>query len=96
MNEAGVAGELSALRERVAEFEAAEAQRRRAEEMQEALYRIAETASAAKDMDEFYAAKHQIVGEVMDARVVLGEDGRYRLNVRASEPEILAAFAELA
>jgi hypothetical protein len=29
-------------------------------------------------------------------RVVLGEDGRYRLNVRASEPEILAAFAELA
>jgi hypothetical protein len=96
MNEAGVAGELAALRERVAELEAAEAQRRRAEEVQEALYRIAETASAAKDMDEFYAAMHQIVGELMDARVVLGEDGRYRLNVRASEPEILAAFAELA
>jgi hypothetical protein len=39
----------------------------------------------------------QVILEEPNAdRVVLGEDGRYRLNVRASEPEILAAFAELA
>ena len=83
MNEAGVTGELVALRERVAELEAAEAQRRRAEQVQEALYRIAETASAARDMHEFYAAMHQIVGELMDARnffITLYDEERQMIN----------------
>jgi PAS domain S-box-containing protein len=41
---------------------------RQAEVLQRALYRIAETAQAAEDMPEFYAALHQIVGELMYAR----------------------------
>ncbi|HEY7025400.1 MAG TPA: GAF domain-containing protein, partial [Candidatus Limnocylindrales bacterium] len=36
--------------------------------VQDALYRIAELASAASDMREFYAAIHEIVGELMFAR----------------------------
>ena len=36
--------------------------------MQDALYRIAELASAAEDMQEFYRAIHEVVGELMDAR----------------------------
>jgi uncharacterized protein (UPF0297 family) len=87
MNEAGAAGELAALRERVAELEAAESQRRRAEQVQEALYRIAETASAARDMHEFYAAMHQIVGELMDASnffITLYDEERQMINGRTT------------
>jgi diguanylate cyclase (GGDEF)-like protein/PAS domain S-box-containing protein len=36
--------------------------------LQSALYRIAETTSAAEHMDTFYAAMHGIVGELMEAR----------------------------
>ena len=39
-----------------------------AEQVQDALYRIAELAGAAQDMQEFYAAVHEIVGELMEAR----------------------------
>ncbi|MEP6681505.1 MAG: GAF domain-containing protein, partial [Chloroflexota bacterium] len=39
----------------------------RSETIQSALYRIAETASAAQDMPSFYAAIHEIVGELMYA-----------------------------
>ncbi len=39
----------------------------RAAKVQDALYRIAELASAAQDMQEFYAAVHGVVGELMDA-----------------------------
>ena len=39
----------------------------RAAVVQAALYRIAETASAAQDMPSFYAAIHEIVGELMYA-----------------------------
>ncbi len=39
-----------------------------AAKLQSALYRIAETTSAAEDMDTFYAAMHGIVGELMEAR----------------------------
>ena len=59
--------ELAALRERVAELEAAEADRDRAERVQDALYRIAETASIAEDMQDFYAKIHAIVRELMYA-----------------------------
>jgi diguanylate cyclase (GGDEF)-like protein/PAS domain S-box-containing protein len=43
-------------------------ERKRAELLQRALYRIAETASAAEDMEQFYKAIHKIVGELMYAR----------------------------
>jgi len=43
-------------------------ERKRAEELQRALYRIADQTSAATDLEEFYAAIHGIVGELMDAR----------------------------
>jgi len=43
-------------------------ERKRAEELQAALYRIADQTSAATDLEMFYAAIHGIVGELMDAR----------------------------
>ena len=45
----------------------AEVELARSEQVQAALYRIAETASAAQDMQEFYAEIHRIVGELMYA-----------------------------
>ena len=42
-------------------------ERRDAAKVQDALYRIAELASAAQDLQEFYAAVHAIVGELMYA-----------------------------
>ncbi len=42
--------------------------RKRAENLQAALYRIAATTSSAEDIDEFYAAIHAIVGELMYAK----------------------------
>jgi signal transduction histidine kinase/CheY-like chemotaxis protein/HPt (histidine-containing phosphotransfer) domain-containing protein len=75
--------ELAAARARLAELEPAEAKRRRSEEVQAALYRIAETASAAQDMREFYAQIHRIVGELMDASnfyIVLYDEERRLMN----------------
>jgi diguanylate cyclase (GGDEF)-like protein/PAS domain S-box-containing protein len=43
-------------------------ERRRAERLQSALYRIAQATSAAEDMEAFYAHVHGIVGEFMYAR----------------------------
>jgi two-component system cell cycle sensor histidine kinase/response regulator CckA len=43
-------------------------ERKRSEKLQSALYRIAATTSSAEDIDEFYAAIHGIVGELMYAR----------------------------
>ena len=51
--------------------------------MQSALYRIAETASAAQDMQEFYAEIHRIVGELMYADnfyIVLYDEERQAMN----------------
>jgi len=42
--------------------------RKRAEELQAALYRIADQTSSATDLEAFYQAIHGIVGELMDAR----------------------------
>ncbi len=47
---------------------AASREQARAAKVQDALYRIAELASAAQDMQEFYRAIHEIVGELMDAQ----------------------------
>jgi PAS domain S-box-containing protein len=43
-------------------------ERQRVEKVQSALYRIAELASAAQDMEEFYRAVHAVVGELMSAK----------------------------
>ena len=43
-------------------------ERKRAEELQAALYRIADQTSSATDLEAFYQAIHGIVGELMDAR----------------------------
>ena len=43
-------------------------ERKRAETLNAALYRIAHKASMAEDMDEFYSAMHSIVAELMYAR----------------------------
>ncbi|HEY1262952.1 MAG TPA: PAS domain S-box protein [Terriglobales bacterium] len=43
-------------------------ERKRAEKLNAALYRIAETASSAQDLGQFYVAIHSIVGELMYAR----------------------------
>jgi len=43
-------------------------ERKRAEELQAALYRIADQTSAATDLEAFYRAIHGIVAELMDAR----------------------------
>jgi GAF domain-containing protein/CheY-like chemotaxis protein/HPt (histidine-containing phosphotransfer) domain-containing protein len=75
--------DVSALRERVAELEALEAERERSGKVQAALYRIAETASAAQDMQEFYAEIHRIVGELMYAEnfyIVLYDEDRQLMN----------------
>jgi GAF domain-containing protein/DNA-binding response OmpR family regulator len=55
----------------------------RSAQVQAALYRIAETASAAQDMQEFYAEIHLIVGELMFAEnfyVVLYDEERRMMN----------------
>ena len=55
----------------------------RSDLVQSALYRIAETASAAQDMQEFYADIHRIVGELMYADnfyIVLYDEERKTLN----------------
>ncbi len=63
----GSTKDAAALRTRIAELEALEAERGRALKIQDALYRIADAASGVHDMAEFYPAIHRIVGELMDA-----------------------------
>ena len=60
-------GDMDDLRQRVAELEAREVEHTRAERVQGALYRIADSASAAEDLHAFYATIHGIVGELMFA-----------------------------
>ena len=57
--------------------------RENAAKVQGALYRIAELASAAEDMQEFYRAIHEVVGELMDARnfyIALYDEERQLIN----------------
>jgi hypothetical protein len=75
--------EVKRLRVHVAELEALESERARSEKVQAALYRIAEIAGAARDMQEFYAEIHRIVGELMYAEnfyIVLYDDERQQMN----------------
>ena len=63
--------DAAVLKARIAELEAHEADRQRALKVEDALYRIADTASSVHEMAEFYPAMHAIVGELMDARELL-------------------------
>ena len=49
------------------ELETIQAERTHAAKLQDALYRIAELASAAEDMQDFYRSIHAVVGELMYA-----------------------------
>ncbi len=83
MTDGGSPEDVGALRERVVELESREAEHQRSEKVQALLYRIAETASAAQDMQEFYAEIHRIVGELMFAEnfyVVLYDEDRRMMN----------------
>ena len=62
-----LSAKLAEANRRLAELEAVEAERARAATVQAVLYRIAELASAARDLREFYRAIHAVVGELMYA-----------------------------
>ncbi|HEX5692726.1 MAG TPA: GAF domain-containing protein, partial [Roseiflexaceae bacterium] len=84
------AAELAALRARVAELEAREAEWRRAEQIQTLLYRIADAGSAG-DMPAFYAAIHTIVGELMNANhffIALYDEARQQVSIPFQHDEI--------
>jgi signal transduction histidine kinase/CheY-like chemotaxis protein len=77
-------GELAALRSRLAELEVAETARARGQKVQEALFRIADAASAVQDMAEFYPAIHAIVRELMygdNFYIALYDDERQLMNL---------------
>src|SRR5215831_10824245 len=59
--------ELAEARRRLADLEAVEGERAYAAKVQDALYRIAELASAAEDMQDFYRSVHAVVAELMQA-----------------------------
>ena len=59
--------ELVRLRERVAELEALASERAESASIEASLLKIAEAATAVRDMPEFYASIHRIVGELMYA-----------------------------
>src|SRR5438552_1316570 len=83
--------ELAEARRRLAEFEAAEAQRHHADKVQAALYRIAELAGAARDMQEFYREVHGVVGELMYAKnlfIALYDAERQRISWPYWEDEV--------
>ncbi len=74
---------LDTARERIRELEERLRATESSERVQAALYRIAETASAAADMPAFYAAIHEIVGELMYADnffIALYDDRRQLIN----------------
>jgi PAS domain S-box-containing protein len=59
--------EVEGAQRSAADLEAADSRPRRSEKVQSALFRIAELASAAQDMQDFYRAVHSVVGELMYA-----------------------------
>ena len=65
--------------ERTAELQLEVQERQRSVRVQETLFRIAEISNTATNLDEFYAAIHTIVGDLIDARnfyiATLSEDG---------------------
>jgi len=78
-----ISSELAEARRRLTELEAIEAERAHAAKVQDALYRIAELANAAQDMQDFYQAIHGAVGELMHARnlfIALYDEERQRIS----------------
>ena len=74
---------LAAARARIAELEAATVALEQQQLAQAALYRIAETAIAARDLQEFYAAIHEIVAGLMYGEnffIALFDDERGMIN----------------
>jgi signal transduction histidine kinase len=69
------------VEERTRALRAEVAERERAERLQRALYRIAELSASAIGLDEFFAAVHGVVGELLNARnffiALLEDDGRH-------------------
>jgi K+-sensing histidine kinase KdpD len=60
--------ELSILRQRVAELEKIEADRKRSEAVQAALYRISEATQADQSQEELFKSIHAIIAKLMPAR----------------------------
>ncbi len=76
-------GDIDALRRHVAELEARQAGFEQTAKVQDALYRIAEAASAVEDLPEFYATVHRIVAGLMyadNAYIALYDDQRQAIN----------------
>ena len=66
-----------------ADLQALQEESRQSAKVQDALYRIAETAASAHDMQEFYRAIHSIVGELMYANnfyIALYDEERGAIN----------------
>ncbi|MEO5941671.1 MAG: GAF domain-containing protein, partial [Candidatus Limnocylindrales bacterium] len=79
----GAAADPAALRARIVALEAREAEHTRQERVQGALFRIAEAASAASDLQAFYREVHATVAELMFAEnfyIALYDDQRRAIN----------------
>jgi PAS domain S-box-containing protein len=75
--------ELDEGRRRASELETIQAERTQAAKLQDALYRIAELAGAAEDMQEFYRSIHAVVSELMYANnffIALYDEERQLIN----------------
>ncbi len=75
--------DIDALRARIAALEARESEHERSERVQQALYRIAESASQASDLQAFYRAVHSTVAGLMYADnfyIALYDDERKAIN----------------
>jgi GAF domain-containing protein/CheY-like chemotaxis protein len=75
--------EADALRSRISALEAREREHARAEQVQAALYRIAEAASSAQDLGAFYREVHETVATLMFAEnfyIALYDEPRQALN----------------
>ena len=89
------AADEDALRSRIAELESRETEHARSEQLQGALFRIAEAASAASDLQAFYREVHATVGTLMSAEnfyIALYDDQRKSINfpyyVDSVDPDI--------
>ena len=86
-----VGDDIAAARRRIDELEAQLVETESGERIQAALFRIAETASAAQDMPSFYAAIHGIVRELMYADnfyIALYDDRRDLINFAFYRDEV--------
>ena len=75
--------DVDALRARIAGLEAREAEHDRSERVQAALYQIAEAASEASDLQDFYRAVHATVAKLMFAEnfyITLYDEERQSIN----------------